>query len=51
VLLDELGQPIKSGKLDLYASPLVVDAKGVPASKLFDALLESQLEPQETSGR
>jgi hypothetical protein len=41
-----LGQPVKSGALDLFASPVVVDAKGMPADKLFDALLESQLVPQ-----
>ena len=44
--LDELGQPIKPGALDLFAAPLVVDAKGMTADKLFDALLESQLIPQ-----
>jgi hypothetical protein len=43
--LDELGQPVKSGALDLFASPVVVDAKGMPEDKLFSALLESQLAP------
>lgn len=45
VWLDELGQPIKPGKLDLYAAPAVADAKGMPANKLFDALLKSQGKP------
>ena len=44
--LDELGQPVKSSALDLFVSPVVVDAKGMPEDKLFGALLESQLVPQ-----
>ena len=48
VWCDELGQPIKSGAPDLYASPVVVEAKGMPANELFDALLESQLKPKGT---
>ena len=42
---DELGQPILPGVLDLYSSPAVVDAQGMPAEKLFAALLESQSRP------
>ncbi len=45
---DEVGQPIKSGTPDLYASPVVIEAKGMPANKLFDALLGSQLKPKGT---
>jgi hypothetical protein len=36
---------IPSGALDLYSSPAVVDAQGLPADKLFAALLESQSRP------
>jgi Domain of unknown function (DUF4838)/Glycosyl hydrolase family 67 N-terminus len=42
--LDELGQPLKPSALDLYTSAAVVDAKAMPADKLFDVLLESQLQ-------
>jgi hypothetical protein len=45
-LLDDLGRPIKPETLDLFAFPVVVDAKGMPADKLFGALLESQLVSQ-----
>jgi hypothetical protein len=45
VWLDELGQPLPRGTLDLYAAPAVADAKGMPADKLFKALLESQSKP------
>lgn len=51
VWLDELGRAIKPGTLDLYVAPAVADAKGMPANKLFDALLASQLKPQGTTGR
>jgi hypothetical protein len=51
VWLDELGQPIKSGAPDLYASPVVVEAEGMPANKLFGTLVKSQLTPQETGRR
>ena len=43
VWLDELGQPINSGASDLYRFPVVVEAKGMPADKLFDALHENQV--------
>jgi len=43
VWLDELGQPVNSGALDRYQSPVVVEAEGMPANKLFEALLEDQL--------
>jgi hypothetical protein len=49
--LDELGQPVKSGALDLFAAPVVVDARGMPVDKLFGALLESQLVPRDTTVR
>jgi hypothetical protein len=42
---DELGQPIAPEAVDLYASPVLVDAKGLSADKLFDALLEGQSLP------
>jgi len=42
VWLDELGRRIERGTLDLYNSPAVADAKGMPADKLLDALLKSQ---------
>jgi hypothetical protein len=42
---DELGRPVPPAALDLYSSPVVVDAKGMPAERLFAALLESQLGP------
>lgn len=45
VWLDELGRPIKPGVLDLYASPVAIEAKGMPVDKLFNALLESQAKP------
>ncbi len=35
---DEFGQPLET-QLDLFAAPAVVDAPGIPADKLFDALV------------
>jgi len=43
VWLDELGQPINSGALDLDRSPVVVEAKGMTANNLFDVLVENQV--------
>jgi len=40
--LDELGRPLKSGTLDLYAAPVVAAAKGMPADQLFKSLLKGQ---------
>jgi hypothetical protein len=31
--------------LDLYDTPAVADAKGLPADQLFNALLASQVKP------
>jgi hypothetical protein len=45
VWLDELGQPLRPGMLDLYDTPAVADAKGLPADQLFNALLASQVKP------
>jgi hypothetical protein len=45
VWLDELGQPLGAGMLDLYAAPAVPDAKGIPANQLFNALLKGQSKP------
>lgn len=42
---DEFGRPLRAGTHDLFASPLVVDAKGISADKLFDALAMSQPSP------
>jgi hypothetical protein len=39
---DEFGRPLKAGSLDLYSGPVVVSAKGMPADRLFDALVASQ---------
>jgi hypothetical protein len=46
---DECGKPIGSGELDCFASAVVVEAKGMPVDKLFDALLKSQLIHQNTT--
>jgi len=45
VWLDELGQPLRPGTLNLYAAPAVAEAKGMPADQLFNALLEGQSKP------
>jgi hypothetical protein len=43
VWLDEFGKPVGSGRLDCFNAPVVVDAKGMPADKLFGAILKGQL--------
>lgn len=45
VWFDELGQPLRPGGLDLYASPVVVEARGMPVNRLFAALLDRQVKP------
>jgi hypothetical protein len=37
---DEFGRPVKVEDQDLRAAPVVIDAAGFPAYKLFDALFE-----------
>ena len=39
---DELGRPLNVTQMDLHAAPVVVEAKGMAADKLFDELLKSQ---------
>ena len=39
---DEFGQPVNVTDHDLCASPVVLDAGGVPADKLFETLLNAQ---------
>jgi hypothetical protein len=43
VWLDEFGKPVDSGRLDCFNAPVVVDANGMPADKLFGAILKGQL--------
>jgi len=40
--LGEFGRPLKPGSLDLYSEPVVVNARGMPADKLFDHLDPTQ---------
>ena len=40
---DEFGQPLPAGELNLFRAPVVVEAPGMAADKLFNALVLSQL--------
>ena len=42
--LDEFGKPLGSGHLDCFKAPVVVDGRGVPADKLFGAILRGRLD-------
>ena len=40
---DEFGQPLSAGDFNLFRAPIVVEAAGMSADKLFNALAQSQL--------
>ena len=40
---DEFGQPLSAGELNPFRAPVVVEAPGMSADQLFDALAQSQL--------